>query len=294
MLLSGWRVRIGRILEQRRVQTLRAVLYRYDAAGGALLAGGLAYSALFAIVPLALVTAGLTGLLVGDPDVRDQVVETIANVLPPLLGLVSLVLAEAAKSAGTISILGAATLLWGGSRFILAFEGAMSRVAGGPRTRGILHRNMLGVGAALLLVSTVVAGAVLAGLAAFLDAAAAVNGPFVVSQVTSTVLALLPLALSVGAMVLVYRFVPEDRPSWRAAWLPAGVVALVLTITARIFVFIAPRLIGAAATIGAVATAFAALAWLGLTFQAILLGAAWVGVRHEAGTGPAKPESASR
>ena len=50
---------------------------------------------------------------------------------------------------------------------------------------------------------------------------------------------------------------------------------------ARLFVYIAPRLIGAAATIGSLATAFAALAWLGLSFQALLVGAAWVTERFD-------------
>ena len=63
---------------------------------------------------------------------------------------------------------------------------------------------------------------------------------------------------------------------------PAITVGLVLTVLTRVFVFIAPRLVGAAATIGALATAFAALAWLSLSFQAILLGAAWVRQRDTA------------
>ena len=257
------------------------ILARYDAAGGSLLAGGLAYSALFAIVPLALVAAGLTGLLVSDPDTRARVVETIAGVLPPLRGLLELVLGEAARSAAAISIFGSAALIWGGSRFILAFETAMSRVAGGPRSRGMVHRNAIGLLTAILLVVTVVLGAFLAGLAAILDEAVAGNEILALSFVTRLTLAVLPLAIAIAAMVLIYRFVPESRPSWRATWIPAITIALVLTIFVRIFVFIAPRLIGAAATIGTLATAFAALAWLGLTFQAILIGAAWTGQRHE-------------
>jgi uncharacterized BrkB/YihY/UPF0761 family membrane protein len=96
------------------------------------------------------------------------------------------------------------------------------------------------------------------------------------------VLELLPPGLSILAVLLVYRFIPEVRPAWRAAWRPAWVVAVVLTVATRLFVFIAPRLIGAAATIGALATAFAGLAWFGFTFQAILLGAAWVRERDAA------------
>ena len=48
-----------------------------------------------------------------------------------------------------------------------------------------------------------------------------------------------------------------------------------------LFAFLAPRLIGAAALLGTLATVFAALAWLALSFQALLLGAAWVRDRAE-------------
>jgi len=293
MLPSRWTARVGTVLELDRVRAFRAVLARFDASGGSLLAGGLAYSALFAIVPLALLAAGLVGLLVSDHVVRDDVVRTIADVLPPLRGLLSLILAEAAESAPTISIAGAVALVWGGSRFLLAFEDAMSRVTGGPRTRGVLRRNALGIGAAIVLVTAVLLGVLVAGVAEFLDAAADQHAPVVISIAASLALALLPLGLALGAMALVFRFIPDRRPSWRATSSPALVVALAVTAVARIFVFIAPRLIGAAATIGTIATAFAALAWLGLTFQAILLGAAWVGERQErertagVATGPA-------
>ena len=62
----------------------------------------------------------------------------------------------------------------------------------------------------------------------------------------------------------------------RRSIVPGVAAGLALTVLARLFVFVAPRLIGAAAFIGTLATAFAALAWLGLSFQALLFGAAWV------------------
>src|SRR3970282_1275264 len=85
-----------------------------------------------------------------------------------------------------------------------------------------------------------------------------------------------PSAAAILSIALVYRLVPVLAPGWRAIVPSAIVVGVVLTVLTRVFVFIAPRLVGAAATIGAIATAFAALAWLSLSFQAILLGAAWV------------------
>ena len=60
------------------------------------------------------------------------------------------------------------------------------------------------------------------------------------------------------------------------ALVPGLAIGLVLSGLARVFIYVAPRLIGAAAFLGTLATVFAALAWLGLSFQAILFGAAWV------------------
>jgi len=82
-------------------------------------------------------------------------------------------------------------------------------------------------------------------------------------------------------MILVYRAVPTPAPTWRAAFVPGVVAGISLEVVARLFAFLAPRLIGAAALLGTIATVFAALAWLALSFQAILLGAAWVRDRTE-------------
>ncbi|MEW5989854.1 MAG: YhjD/YihY/BrkB family envelope integrity protein [Chloroflexota bacterium] len=255
--------------------TIRGVLDRYGAAGGSLLAGGLAYSALFAIVPLTALMAGIVGLVVDDEARRAAVVAVIADVLPPLRDVVRVVLDEAAGAAGTISVLGGLTLTWGASRFAVAFEDAMRRIFGGEERRGFVRRNAAALVAVLGLIGVAILGAVLAGLSSFLDAAEA-RGGAVVGFVVGAVLAVMPSLLAVASVTLVFRLVPVSAPGWRAILPPAIAVALALTILTRVFVFIAPRLVGAAATIGTLATAFAALAWLSLSFQAILLGAAWV------------------
>jgi len=265
---------------------MRGVLDRYGAAGGGLLAGGLAYSALFAIVPLTALMAGIVGLVVDDEARRAAVVTAIAEVLPPLRDIVRLVLDEAARAAGAISVVGGLTLVWGASRFAVGFEDAMRRIFGGERRRGFVRRNAAALVAVLGLIGVAILGAVLAGVSSFLDAAEARGGP-VVGFVIGTVLGVVPSLLAMASVALVYRLVPVLAPRWRAIVPPAVAVALVLTILTRVFVFIAPRLVGAAATIGALATAFAALAWLSLSFQAILLGAAWVRQRDTAWGDPA-------
>lgn len=269
---------------------VRRVLDRYGAAGGGLLAGGLAYAALFAIVPGVLLLAGVTGILVADPAERARVVGVIVDVLPPLRELIQAVLDEAARDAAPVSILGAVLLLWGTSRFAVAFDGAIARVMGGTHSRGLLAQNLGALVAVALMIGAILLSTVLSGFLAFLEAGEA-TGEFPILGVGLAIgLGLLPVVATIGATILVYRIVPTPAPPWRAIIVPGITVGLALTVVARVFAFLAPRLIGAAALIGTLATAFAALAWLALSFQALLLGAAWVRDRADRSPPPgAKP-----
>jgi membrane protein len=254
---------------------------RFNSAGGGLLAGGLAYAALFAIVPGVLLLSGVVGLIVRDPAERARVVDAIAGVLPPLRELIETVLNEAARDAAPVSILGAVALVWGTSRFAVAFQDALARVMGGDRVRGLLASNLGAFAAVALMIGAIVLSTLLSGVLAFLEAGEALGVIPLVGGAVSIALGLVPVVAVIGATMLVYRIVPIPQPHWRAVVIPGIAVGLALTIVARLFAFLAPRLIGSAALLGTLATAFIALAWLALSFQALLLGAAWVRDRNE-------------
>jgi membrane protein len=264
------------VVRQPVVATGLRVLDRYNAGGGGLLAGGLAYAALFAIVPGLILLSGVTGLVFADPAERAKAVAVIVGVLPPLGSLIDTVLAETSRAAAQVSIVGAVVLVWGTSRFVVAFQNALARVMGGDQRRGAIVTNLAGLAAVILMIGAIVLGTLVSGLLEFLDAGGESGVLGVVSSVVGLALSLLPIAAIVGATVLVYRIVPLPAPPWRAVIVPGIAAGLVLAVLARLFVFLAPRLIGAAAFIGSLATVFAALAWLALSFQALLFGAAWV------------------
>lgn len=270
------------VLRWRWVVALRRILDRYGAAGGGLLANGLAYAALFAIVPAVVLVAGVAGLVYADPAARQQAVDVLAGVLPPLRELVDTVLDEAAREAAPVSIIGAIALTWGTSRFVVAFEDAIGRVMGKDRSRGLVAQNVGALVAVVLMVAAIPASAALSAVADFLEAGQQVGVLQAVGAALSIALQALPIVATVAATILVYRIVPRPAPAWRATLVPGITVGLVLTAVARVFAFLAPRLIGTAALIGTLATVFAALAWLALSFQAILIGAAWVSERDEA------------
>jgi membrane protein len=252
------------------------VFERYNSGGGGLLAGGLAYAALFAIVPGLILLAGVTGLVFADSAERAKAVAVIVGVVPPLGSLIETILGESARAAGQVSLLGGLVLVWGTSRFVVAFQDALARVMGGGRRRGLLVTNLAALGVVILMIGAIVLSTLASGLLAFLDAGENSGVLGVLSGVVEFGLGLMPIAAIVVATVLVYRIVPIQTPPWRAAIVPGLVAGLVIALLAQLFVYVAPRLIGAAAFIGSLATVFAALAWLALSFQALLLGAAWV------------------
>jgi membrane protein len=252
----------------------------YGAAGGGLIAGGLAYAALFALVPAVLLVVGVAGIFISDPATRASLVDTISSVLPPLRDVATTVLDEASRDAGPVSVLGVIALLWGASRFVVAFQDATALVMGGVRRRSILRSNVGAFVAVLLFVLAILASTIVAGLLAFLEAGESVGILGVLDLGVSIALGVMPIVGAIVAVAIAYRIVPIPGPSWRSLILPAVVVGLLLTILARVFIFLSPRLIGAAALLGTLASVFAALAWLALSFQALLIGAAWTADRE--------------
>jgi len=259
---------------------------RYGAASGGLLAGGLAYAALFALVPTIILVVGVAGLVIEGPADRAAVVDVVARVLPPLRDVLDAVLRDAVGPAGPVTAVGAVVLAWGASRFVVSFEDALARVMGTEHRRGFLMRNGIAFGAVAVLVAAVLANAVLAGVTTFAGAAREAGLPPILGESVQAALDLLPPLVAGAALAAVYRYLPIPRQSWRAVVPPTVVVGIAVAAVTRAFVFVAPRLIGSAALVGALASAFAALAWLALSFQAILAGAAWVRVRSidEAGS----------
>jgi YihY family inner membrane protein len=286
---------VARILGRPIVVTLLRVFDVYGRAPGGLLANGLAFTALFAIAPIALVTLGIAGIIVDDPVVQEQIGDALASVFPPAKDLIDSVLAQLTQGAAATSIIGVIGLLWTVSQFYVTLDIAFSRIYSDQPRRDMVVRTARGFAWVAGLVGLVVALIVIASLTTAAEAlipasstAFTVVGRIVTSPPT--------VILAVIAVVLViYVVLPPDAPHWRLALVPAAAAGLAIYVLAQLFLFAAPRLVGAAALAGALATAFIALAWLSFTFQALLLGASWVRVRMDeerarsALAGPAAP-----
>lgn len=265
-----------RLMGWRAVSAGRDVLRRYGDAGGGLLAGGLTYGALFALLPSLLLISGVLGLIVHDPERRQAIVSGIGESLPPLQGLVEASLESMATGAvgfGTIGLIG---LAWGASRFYGSLDDAFARIFTDAPKRGLVARTIRGIVSVVLLLSVFIIGLALTGVGSFLAAETAGRLGADTRRFWSVATPLLTTVVFVATIGAIYRLVPARHVPWRSLLPPAVVVGVLLAALTQLFSYIAPRLIGTAAIYGTFIAIFAAMVWLSTGFQLLLVGAAWV------------------
>ncbi len=266
------------------VKAGRAVLADYDRAGGGLLAAGLAYEALFSLVPAFFLLGGVIGLLL-DPEQAEQVVAGVTAVAPPLAPLASEAFEQLRRGAVPLSLVGLAGLAWGASRLYRALDAAIARIFHAAPRRSAAARALRGLLSVGVEIGVVVGLVALAGLAGRLEAA---PWPEPARRAWGSVLAVLSTALVVVTLSLVaagvYRWVPTRRVSWSALAPPAVVVGFVLAVIGQLFAVLGSWLLGVGALFGSMVGLLGALVWLGVAFQVLLLGAVWTRQRLLRGT----------
>jgi membrane protein len=260
---------------------VRAVVAAYGRIGGGILADGLAYNALFALLPALLIVVAVIGFIVHDPVRQASIINAISAQLPPLRDLLTRTFQAISEGATEVSIVGLLALIWGASRFARALDTSFSRVFNRTPERSIIRRSLVGVASVVVLIVAVVIALALASLASFVTAD--LGQPILLPNLGRLGLLnplVTALATSVG-VAAVYRYMPAHHPRWKAIRLPAVVVGVVVGVFTQAFAFIAPRLIGIAALYGAIAAVFAVLAWLSILAQLLLIGLVWVRFREE-------------
>lgn len=278
---------VERVLAWPPTIRLREILSLYDAAGGGLLAAGLAFSALFALLAGLLFAIGILGFLVDDGTTRESVVQWLTSQVPPLEPVARDGLLSVAQHAGAFSILGLVGLGWSAGQFYGTLDGAFGRIFNEAPRRRAIDRVGRGILAVLFVILGVLGGIVAASIQAIIADRIPTGAGGDASRVVAAVaLPVLVAGAAVVAVAVVYRVVPNTNVPILVLLPPAIVAGLALAALTALFVFLAPRLVGALAVFGGFAAVFAALSWLSLTFQVLLIGAVWT---HERLGEPAPP-----
>ena len=252
---------------------------RYGASSGPVLARGLAFTALFTLVPALLLIASIAGLLVGDPATRARIATYLAAEFPPLADLLSGALDSALAHAGAFSLIGMAVLTWTATGLVRDIDGAF----------GILFREVANTRTVLRMVGEVVVVAIAVVGLGLIVALATIPGPLatLLGLDGLRVTAVLPLS---AVFAIAFRYLPRPRPDWRDAITPAVWVGLAASVLTGAFSLAAPVLLGSADMYGAFAGLFLGLVWLSCVTQLFLVGAAWVAVRADGRSASARPD----
>jgi membrane protein len=272
---------LARFLELPWVGATRTVLDTYGRAAGGLLANGLAFSALFAAIPTVLLVLGIAGWVgSGDASIREQVRDALVAALPPLADLITASVSAVTDGAALTSLIGVVGVLWTVGQLFVAVDVAFARIFSDEPERNAIRRTLRGFVVVGLLSTAVVVIIASLALVAALDTLGGRQGSL--ARAVAGLLGSAPvLAVVASAGVVVgYRKLPPRRPTWRALVIPAVLVGAILVVLSQVFTYLVPRLVGVAELAGPLASAFVTLAWLSLSFQAVLLGAAWVRVRN--------------
>ena len=242
-------------------------------------AAGISYRVLFSIVPLAIVLVSIFGLVLQDEGVRQDVVGRIVDWLPVSAAgskKVEDALTTIATPASAAGLVGLVVFAWAATGMMtslrLGLESAMGVKISRPMARGKLVDLLLIVGAAVLLLVTVgltlLGSVVQRASGSFSDAAALGT-----STLGGALLRLATFALTVGVVLLMYRFVPARGLSFRDGLAGAIVTALCLQLISFLSGWISDRTTNLSVVYGSLTAALVFLYSTYLYSAALLLGA---------------------
>jgi membrane protein len=272
------------LLARPWVRLVVSVNEEYNAAGGGLVASGLAYSALFALIPGLLLVVSVLIVLIDDATTRQTAIDWLVGQVPPLHDVAATIVGTVASDARVGSLLGLILFLWGASGFYLALDSAIDRTIPGGHPENPVLARVRGVAA----VGIVVIAALIAFSLSVLGSVVSL-GPLL--PIASPVLA---VAVSSLLCLTVYLVLPNERPTVRDAAPAALAAGTGIGLLTTGFGVLAPLLVQGFMALGVIASVFVALVWFNWTFQIMLMGASYARLRRDGFGAAAGPVDATK
>jgi len=263
------RMLLGYVLQVPLLEQAYGIHVIYRDVGGGLIVGGLAYGALFALIPsLVLVVAALSWLI-DDPVLRADAIRLVGDAFPALADVADPALEGASQVAAVGSIVAIATFAWAASGLYVSLTRAMERFFPGARVGTVLAR-VSGVAVVILMVVGVLAGVLVGGVVSVVARSLGLDETWLLGLLGG----LSALAVGTAIAYAVYRVIPADPPTARAAIVPALLVGIAIGSMTLLYSVISPWLVSGYQMYGVMASVFVALIWLRVVFLAMVYGAA--------------------
>ena len=206
---------LERVLGDRRVARIMAILDAYGKAPGGLLANGLAFSALFASIPTLLLALAFAGLIADDEVVR-KLTDALTEAFPPLADVIASSMIAVSEGAAVTGLIGLVGVIWTVSQLYVTLDVAFARIFSAVPERDLFRRTARGFVWVAVLAALIIGLIVLASVVDR-PSTPSLPGTFplagtVLRIVSSQVFLLAATIVGVG---LVYRVMPPGPP-WRS------------------------------------------------------------------------------
>lgn len=266
---------------KRLILAFREAGLRFSRDGCAFLAQALAFNALFAVFPLAVLT--LTTASIVEPNSQQQVLSTINTLAPELQSFIASNLQSYIYGRGISSIIALLFIAWSGKNLFLGLAYALDRALGVPKGRPFVHNI------AFSLVTLPVIG-ILMLIAMGLPVVISIVFTFSnlpdrqhLAQFGAYLVSLLLVFL---VTLMLYTFLPNRRVKWRFAIPGASFAALTWPLVQLAFAQYTIH-VNFAKIYGALSAPLVVLLWFYLMGSIFLFGAELsVGWAHLKGTHP--------
>lgn len=239
------------------------------------LAAGVAYYAFFSIFPLILGLIALSSFLLQSAEARDAMIAGITQLLPGTADVVRRNIDLVLRQRGTIGLFATITLLWSAKSVFAAIATAVNLAWNVKETRPFLRRTALELGMVFAVGFFLLASFGVSALFQFLRRLEIpVQGTRPIGgDIWSVLVLLLPIALSVIAFFLVYRFVPNIEVTSHDVW-PGAITAGVLFAAAQnVFLLYTTVLADYELVYGSLAAVITLLFWAWISAVILLFGA---------------------
>jgi membrane protein len=265
--------RIGHLLKETYVQ--------WSGNNTSLLGAALAYYAIFALAPLAVVAVVIAGFIFGEQAARGELVAQLQTTVGPAVAgaLQQLIQTVHRESAGVLaSIVSGVVLLLGATTLFNQLQGALNTIWGVMarpgrgwldvvRERLFSFLAVVGVGALLLL--SLVLNTLLSALAAYLPSGEGGAAGLVLWRVVS---GLVSLGLITLLFAMIYKVLPDVQIAWGDVWTGAAITA-VLFLAGNMLIGLYLGRTTAASAYGAAGSLVIILLWVYYSSQVLLFGA---------------------
>ena len=233
-------------------------------------AGALAYTSVFALVPL---TAAILGILAAFPGFagwRDKITTWVfANFVPAAGGAIEGYITEFAQNASKATAVGILVLFFSALALMMSIEDAFNRIWRVPNARGhasrfVIYWTALTLGPLLVVAALAISSYVVA--LPFIDAAATEL------SLKRRALSLLPFLIVWSSLIAGYMIIPNRSVRFSHALIGSFIAAALFEIAKRAFAYYATRA-SYTEIYGAIAIVPIFIVWIYLSWAIVLFGA---------------------